>query len=812
METSPRSERVGERSMRRRCRRAVLTVGLLSVQAALGAALMPQRPACGQVRESAVPPELDTQFRDKIVPLLSRYCVGCHGGDRPKGDVNLVRFGSASDVLDDHKLWERVLDQVAGGVMPPPDQETQPSEEEVAELTGWVESALSTGLCEGPAEPGHVTLRRLNRAEYDNTIRDLVGVDFHPASDFPTDDVGYGFDNIGDVLTLSPLLLERYLTAAEQVAARAILTDRTDHGALREWVGRKLEGDGDRLGEEGRILPSAGEARGEAFEAAPGDYSIRVRAYGQQAGDEPARMALRIDGNEVHRFDVNAEEDEPAVYEHRVRLEGARHAIAAAFVNDFYDPTARRRSRRDRNLVVLKIEAQGPIVPGGAPLPDSHRRILFREPADAADVGQVRDCARAVLEAFSSRAYRRPASREEVERLLPPVEQAMGEDHNFARGIQAAMTAILVSPNFLFRVEADPPGTKAGEPRPLNDYELATRLSYFLWSSLPDEELFRLAGEGRLRDQAVLAEQVRRMLGDPKVNTGLVENFAMQWLQLRTLPAFVADKELFPGFDPALREAMLTETRLFFGAVVREDLTLDTFLDADFTFLNERLARHYGIAGIEGEEFRRVALPSDSPRGGLLTQASVLTATSNPTRTSPVKRGKWILEAILGTPPPPPPPNVPQLSEEKQAILSGSLRERLEKHRSDPACASCHDRMDTLGFGFENFDATGAWRDQDASFPIDPSGILPGGSRFTGPAELKRLLGEKRQDFARALTEKMLTYALGRGLEAADRCVIDEVASALEAHDHRFGALVTAIVKSVPFRMTQGQSSEGNAQ
>jgi mono/diheme cytochrome c family protein len=613
--------------------------------------------ALGWAAAQTEPPRQDTarepSFAQDIQPLLARYCTKCHGGDTPRADLSLEKYKDAEQVLRDRKVWEKVVKNVRSKEMPPANK-PQPTPAEAELLAGWVEAQLAKVDCTKERDPGRVTIRRLNRAEYNNTIRDLLGVDFQPAEDFPADDVGYGFDNIGDVLSLPPILLEKYLAAAETIIERVFAT-----------------------------------------------------------------------------------------------------------------PAARKR------LMICDVDA---------------------EPSKA-------DCARKIIEHFATRAYRRPVRPDEMERLLKLVELAEKNGDSFETGIQLAAQAVLVSPHFLFRIETDPPPNVATPVRTLNNYELATRLSYFLWSSMPDEELFNHARNGTLRENGNLEAQVKRMLKDPKARA-LVENFAGQWLQLRNLKTVTPDPGTYPAWDEKLRAAMQKETELFFAAILREDRSVLEFLDADFTFLNERLARHYGIDGVQGEQFRRVQL-TGKQRGGVLTQASVLTVTSNPTRTSPVKRGKYILENILGTPPPPPPPDVPELDEDKE--LTGSLRQRMEQHRAKPLCASCHQRMDPLGFGLENFDGLGAWRGKDGKFPIDASGVLPGGEKFNGPAELKAVLKEKKVDFCRCLTEKMLTYALGRGLEYYDKCVVDDIVAALAKNDYRFTALVLEIVKSEPFQKRRGR-------
>jgi hypothetical protein len=754
--------------------------------------------------EVGKPTPEEAAFRERVVPLLTKYCADCHGPEKPKAGVDLTRYTDLEAVARDRKTWDRVLDNVGSGLMPPSDH-PQPTDEESTFLTEWVEARVTKAECDGTPRPGRVTIRRLNRVEYDNTIRDLVGVDFHPAADFPTDDVGYGFDNIGDVLTLSPILLEKYLDAAEQIAARAILTDRTDRGQLKTWrAGELRRAGGERFGEEARILASQGEI-GVTFEVTnEGEYAFRVRAFGQQAGDEVVKMALRLDGAELGTLDVPAVEGMAETYEVRAPFAPGQHRLAVAFVNDFYDEHAADKEHSDRNLVIERLEVQGPFRDEPLPLPESHTRIIAREPAENS-APSWRDCARESLGRFATRAYRRPVQPSELDGLLGLVEMARQDGASFPEAMQLAVEAVLVSPHFLFRVELDRGDAGAGAALPLGDYELASRLSYALWSSLPDDELFELARQGKLRDPETLAAQARRLIRDPKAEA-LVENFAVQWLQLRNLDAINPNRRIFPGYDRRLKEDMLTETRRFFAGVMTEDRSILEFLDSDYTYLNARLAKHYGIEGVEGDEFRRVALQGDQ-RGGLLTQASVLTVTSNPRRTSPVKRGKWVLEQILGTPPPPPPPDVPELNESREAVKSASLRERLEQHRSDPGCATCHSRMDPLGFVFENYDALGAWREKDGSFLIDPSGSLPSGESFAGPKQFKGFLLDKKDQFTRSLTEKLLTYALGRGLDPDDACEVDRIAAEVAKDGYRFSRLVVEIVTSVPFRMREGREA-----
>ena len=736
----------------------------------------------GGLPASATPPDFDGSVR----PLLERYCVECHSGDDASGGAVLDTRRAEDANAADRALWVRVLRQLQGGVMPPADA-AQPAAEERALLERWIRENSLRPDCARGERPGRVTLRRLNRAEYDNTVRDLLGIDIHPAAEFPSDDVGYGFDSIGDVLSMPPVLLERALQAGERVARATIFSGDVEAAPQRTI--------------KGGVLPSQGEI-GDAFVfAGSGEYILRVLAWGDQAGDEPVKMALRIDGTDVEIFEVRATARKPRDYELRHRMEGGEHRVAAAFLNDYFNPEASDPRRRDRNLHVGSMTVIGPIGMLPDPLPEPHRRFFATtvDPQAERDVqlGQVRR----VLEPFVSRAYRRPATGEEIERLVNLFDAARDRGESIERAMQVTLTAVLVSPSFLFRIEKDPP---AGEVRDLDDFELATRLSYFLWSSMPDEELLAAAGRGEVHTPEQLVTQARRMLHDGKARA-LVDNFAGQWLQLRSLDTFAPDRTRFPAFDDDLRRSMRRETEEFFWRIVREDRGIGEFLDADWSILDERLARHYGIDGVSGDAFRTVAVDRGT-RGGLLGQASILAVTSNPTRTSPVKRGKWILENLFAAPPPPPPPNVPELKD-SGAQLTGTLRQRMEQHRVDPACANCHKLMDPLGFGLENYDAVGHWRDEDGGAPIDAAGEMPDGGRFSGPAELRGILRLRQEEFRRCLAEKLLTYALGRGLEWYDACAVERIASATAAGGDRFSVIVEEIVKSPAFRQREAPAS-----
>jgi hypothetical protein len=775
----------------------------------------------------AVPPKDHAAdgFAADVVPFLAKHCYACHGDAKPRADLSLQQYQNEQAAAEDPDTWEMVLDMIQTGQMPPKER-PQPTAAEAEGASRTIEAMLATLDCTGPRDAGRVTLHRLNRAEYNNTIRDLLSVDFKPAADFPEDDVGYGFDNIGDVLSLSPLLLEKYLTAAEAILDQAIVSTDPPQPAQNRLGSFRVSRGAGETGRGGTFLHSDGLISAQSY-FDEGDYTIRLEVYGQQAGDEPVRGALKV-GQPVFRgarpnvqagppnvqagppnaqgarpdfrafrptiptiqeFAVEtADRRAPAAIEAKVHLPAGTSTVAVGFLNPTHDLDAGEPDGTERRLYVRSIVMDGPYNAPPPQVPESHRRIMAHRP----DLSP-REAAREIIGRFATRAFRRPVQTEEVDRCLDLYDRAEAEGQRFEDRIRLALDRILVSPHFLFRVELDPAGARPGTVYPISEYELASRLSYFLWSSMPDEELFALAAQGRLRQD--LEAQVRRMLGDPK-SSAFVQNFAGQWLTIRKLDTVTPDPKQFPDFDADLRSAMSRETEMFFEAILREDRSILDFLDADFSFVNERLARHYGIAGVTGKEFRRVKLPAN--RGGILTQASILTLTSNPTRTSPVKRGKWVLDQILNTPPPPPPPDVPAFPEEKQ--LTGSLRQVMEMHRANTLCASCHQRMDPIGFAFENYDATGAWRDKDGPFAIDPSGVLPGGQSFRGPAELKVILKDKGDQFSRCLAEKLLTYALGRGLESYDRCAVDVILEALDANDHRFSTLLVEVIQSEPFQ------------
>jgi hypothetical protein len=751
---------------------------------------------CGVVTGSENNPERivrQQKLDDRILPFLKTHCAACHNAEAQEAGIAIDGLTNINQLLKERKTWERVYRMINAGAMPPADYEAQPTEDLRKEVAAIFYDELYDFDCTEIQHAGRSTLHRLNRAEYNNTIRDLFGISLTPADDFPQDDVGEGFDNIGDVLSVPPLLMEKYLDAAESVAAAVIDLRDFSKGITQVFNAEKLTSSigGTADGNGFHMLASTGALTATVSVPSDGKYKIRIHAMATQGGDEDARMALQINGETVQEFEVKGHK-KPAWFEHELTLTAGTHAIAGAFLNDYYQPDA-PEDRRDRNLAIHSIEVTGP-EGGGAPAwHETHRRFVTVRPSDTVT---VKEAATQVLRPILYRVFRRPVTEVEVNRFADLVNRNVTEfKETFDYGLYVALQAALVSPDFLFRKEGDPEGDAA--ERKLNEYEVASRMSYFLWSSMPDDELLQLADNKTLLDSAVIRAQIQRMLLDEKADA-LSRNFAAQWLNLRNLADVRPNRDVFPDFDSDLRSAMARETEMLFRTIVKEDRTIDDFLTADFTFLNERLAKHYGIEGVTGEEFVRVSLEG-SKRSGLLTQASILTLTSNPGRTSPVKRGKWIMENILGDVAPPPPPGVPPLEDAAKEMASLSLRERMEIHRKDPGCASCHSLMDPLGMGLENFDAIGRWRDKEGERDVDATGELPSGEKFSGPLELIGIIHGRQEKFHRAFAERLLTYALGRGLEYYDKCAVDQALVLLKQRENRFSALVEGIVTSDPF-------------
>lgn len=798
------------------------------------------RPVQSAARPTQQAPE-DPTFEKTVLPFLSANCYVCHNEKLKSGDLNLESYQTAASVAQDRGKWEQLAQRLSKGEMPPKGM-PRPDEAEIKVVTSWVEKELERADVSAAPDPGHVTARRLNRSEYNNTVRDLLGVDVRPADDFPQDDSGYGFDNIGDVLSISPVLVEKYLRAAENVARTALYGISPLKPTMSRYKspGRNIIQSNTPLYDydlTGLSLPNALHVT-HRFPA-DGQYTIRVYLGGTRpAGSEPMQVGLWIDGQQVQTRALEAEgiasfSDDRQDFggralEFRTKLTAGDHWMAASFLRMYEglprdyqgpNPAPLKEPNSPARVVELKkiaagrrepkvavndarissFEIGGPYDQAKGPAIESLKKIYT---CGHLDGHHHAGCARKIVTNLARRAYRRPPAPHEINQLVNLYSTARAAGDSFADGLSVAIQAMLVSPNFLFRIEKEQPAAHAGEAHLINQYELASRLSYFLWSSMPDDELLRCADKGILRRPDVLAAQMQRMLKDSK-SAALVENFGGQWLELRKLDSVKPDRQRFPEFEEYLRMSMRRETQMFFETVMREDRSILDFLDGKYTFLNERLAKFYKIQGVKGPEFRKVDLTATSHRSGILTQASILTVSSYATRTSPVLRGKWILENLLNTPPPPPPPDVPNLDAEHVGETV-SLRQQLEQHRQNTTCASCHARMDPLGFGFENYDAVGSWRTLDGKFPIDSSGSLPGGRKFNGPEELKAILKTDRDAFAKGLTEKLLTYALGRGLESYDKRTVKEIGAHLSEADYRFSHLILEIVKSMPFQMTRG--------
>ncbi|MGE4178736.1 MAG: DUF1592 domain-containing protein [Limisphaerales bacterium] len=825
-----------------------------------------------------------TRYATVVAPILKEFCHDCHGDGANKGGVTLDGFASEAALKADPELWLRALKNLRAGIMPPP-RKPQPSPEQRQRVEEWIKAEVFLADNANP-DPGRVTVRRLNRVEYRNTVRDLLGVDFDTEKAFPPDDSGHGFDTIGDVLTLPPILLEKYLAAAREIVTKAVpFTSRVP--AETVIPGRELL-PGPEVIESTNANRTVGSALALSYYekasatarhtvAKPGrfqvllDFTANERYVDNQFDYNKCQLAFRIDGREVYRRDHAREGGKAFHEEFEVDWETGAHDFALEVLPLTPDQT----QVRSLSLRISSITVRGPMDPAHWIQPAHYSRIFPKEPPDSPPARN--EFARTLLEPFASRAFRRPVGSDTVDRLVALAESTYSRDgKTFEEGIGQAMVAVLASPRFLFREEgtetpatalATGIGNGGGEVAKetgtrihpfIDEFALASRLSYFLWSSMPDAELFRLAGERMLR--ANLDAQVRRMLADSKAEE-LVRHFVGQWLQARDIETIQIDarqvlareatpdpdqdrrrqrfrelrdrpetsltpeekKELeairgtfFRRFGRApraeltgdLRRAMRRETEMVFAHVLREDRSLLELLDSDYTFLNERLARHYGLTNLNvtGDAMVRVQLPPDSPRGGVLTQGTVLAVTSNPTRTSPVKRGLFILDNLLGTPPPPPPPDIPPLEDAAKAMKEKtlSLRETLALHREQPLCSSCHNRMDPLGLALENFNAMGMWRDQEGGKPIDATGTLMSGESFSQIRELKRILVENHAgQFYHTLTEKLLTYALGRGLDFHDVPTVDHIVQRLEAAGGRPSVLISALIESAPFQKTR---------
>jgi hypothetical protein len=744
-----------------------------------------------------------TTFRD----VLDQYCFRCHSATTPRGGVNL-RDLDFDKLQDNGAVWEKVLSKMRAREMPPAGR-WKPDEATYDSLANFIEAGRDH-IAETSPNPGRPTLRRLNRAEYANSVRDLLAVDVDVAELLPADDMGYGFDNIGDVLSVSPVLLERYLTAAGKIARVAIGDTTTPPDFVIHEVPHGLQ-QTDRMSADMPLGSRGGASFSHVFPV-DGEYEIAVTLqrgrFDEAMGLERERkLDLRLDGKRLELFTIAAnpggggfglDNDPSAGLKARVEVAAGTRELMATFAKDTIvdegiPPRAREKAFFEG---VGQITVAGPFNVKGPGASPSRDKVFICHPDKAADEAA---CAEKILANLAHRAYRRPVAREDIAQLTALYAKGAAEG-GFEAGVRLALQKILVSPEFVFRVEYDPAGAKPGSVHNVSDVELATRLSFFLWSAPPDGELTAAAEKGTLRDPGVLEAQVRRMLKDAHA-VALVENFAGQWLYLRNIPRIQPDPQSFPAFDENLRRAMGEETELLLESELRDDRSVVDLLDTDYTFVNERLARHYGIPGVYGPEFRRVSI-TDPKRRGLLGQASILSVTSYPNRTAPTIRGKWVMEQLLGSPPPPPPANVPSLKEDA-STANMTMRERMEQHRANPSCAVCHRVMDPLGFSLENYDGLGRWRDTTGANAggIDSSGVLPDGTKFDGPQGLREVLLAKKDRFVAAFAERLTTYALGRGVEEYDQSALRKIVHDAARDDNRWSAVVLAIVKSAPFQM-----------
>ena len=823
-----------------------------------GAQVVAGRPAVAERRQG--PPASEARQTARPAPLsgapqralLERYCVTCHNERSRTGGLALDTL-DVSRVGEAPEVWERVVLKLRGGMMPPAGR-PRPGPAEYEGLRHWLEAELDRAAASGP-EPGRVPTHRLNRAEYANAVRDLLALEIDGAALLPADDVGHGFDNLAGTLALSPALMERYLSAARRISRLAVGDPTIGPGfTSKTYVVPINMAQNDRMSEDLPFGSRAGLAVRHRFPL-DGEYLITIRlqrsVYEYIVNlDESHDLDVRIDGQRVARFRVGGEapgrpapvsfsgtfvaaggrgypsqawddyrtgaDEDLAV---RVEVGAGTRVVGVSFAGRSWEhegvlqPPLREygatvtettdTSSRPEGPGVGSVAIDGPYGASGPGETASRARIFVCRPGVADDGDEA--CARTILARLARRAFRRPVGDHDLTPLLAFYRTGRAAG-GFEAGIRMAIERLLIDPEFLFRIERDPEGLAPGVPYRLADLELASRLSFFLWSSIPDDELLDVAAHGRLSEGPDLERQVRRMLADPRA-ASLVENFAGQWLALRSVEGLAPDPNLFPEFDENLRQALRRETDLFVESQLREDRSVVDLLRADYTFLNERLARHYGVPGVRGNHFRRVAVP-DERRAGLLGHGSVLAVTSYGNRTSPVLRAKWLLENVLGTPPSPPPPDIPPLPESGAAEGEPrTVRERLAQHRQSPACAICHAPMDPLGFALENFDALGGWRTLDAGLPIDASAVLADGTtHFDGPAGLRRVLLERSRQFVETVTEKLLTYALGRGIEHYDRPVVRAIARAAANEGYRWSSLILGIVESAPFRMRRTES------
>ena len=800
-------------------------------------------------------------FHKDVQPILQKYCSDCHFDGAKKGGIAFDEFKTDQAVLEDRDLWLHAFKNLRAGLMPPRKKE-QPAEEEKQRIEQWIKQAVFKTDPKNP-DPGRVTLRRLNRAEYRNTIHDLLGTDFDTTASFPPDDTGHGFDNISDVLTLSPMLLEKYVVAANSIIAKTVPM------ASKVMPETVIAGNQFRSGSKGQQRIDGGSLSyyepatvSNIFNAEfAGRYELAVSLKVNEKFVDgifdynKCFFIFCVDGKEMSRHEYSWEGGKPYYYNYEMDWAAGPHELSFVLL-----PLTTNEPARTLSMQITSVKIGGPMAVEHWVQPPGYTKFFPRKVPD--DAAGRRAYARELLDSFARRSFRRPPEENTLDRLVKLAESVYSQrDKTFEAGVAQGMVAVLSSPRFLFLEEHPETSPTPGAYPFIDEFSLASRLSYFLWSSMPDEELFQLAAAGNLRKN--LNAQVARMLKDKRASA-FVQDFVGQWLRTRdieTVPLearFVLARER--KFDPEavrnrkryrelsakpedqltldereemkkiretfgrfsrqplradmtgdLRHAMKMETEKYFDYLLREDRSLLELIDSDYTFLNERLAKHYGIPDVTGDEMRLVKLPADGPRGGILTQGSVLAVTSNPTRTSPVKRGLFILDSILGTPPPPPPPNIPQLEDAAKNLTNRppTLRETLALHRENPLCSSCHDRMDPIGLAFENFNAMGMWRDQEYGEPIDATGVLVTGETFKNVRDLKHILMTRHSaDFYTTVTEKLLTYALGRGLEYYDVETVDQIVARIKKADGRVSALLAGVVESAPFQKMRSDAGE----
>ncbi len=793
---------------------------LLGVSIAILSAVPGAVDAAGPQQDSA---DARSSTISSHAALLEQYCITCHTERlRSRGTVPLeLQTVDLATVPAEAELWEKVIRKLRTGSMPPSGR-PRPDSAAAEGFATWLETEIDRAAAAHP-NPGRTEpLHRLNRTEYQNAIRDLLALDIDAAELVPADDQSYGFDNIAGVLKVSPTLLERYMSAAREISRLAVgastMAPTGETFRIVSDLSQYQHRDGLPFGTRGGVSVPYNFPR-------DGEYDIKLELLDLFSGApirEPHQLELSVDGAQVTIFNLtprDPEQDQGVAYnsgpdalEVRVPIKAGPRVVTATFIKktdalaeSLREPFARPHGEGDYLLYqphLGTVTITGPFNVTGVDETPARRRIFVCQPSNPAAEAP---CARQILSTLARRAYRRPVDETDLDGLIGFYNEGR-DSGGFEAGIERALRALLVSPDFLFRVVSDPPGIAPGTPYRLSDLTLASRISFFLWSSIPDDELLEVAALGRLHDPAVVEGQVRRMLADPR-SEALAQNFAGQWLRLRNISGALPSDVIFPDFGESLREDFVRETELFFDSILREDRSVTELLTADYTFLNERLAKHYDITGVYGSDFRRVTL-IDANRRGLLGQGSILTVTSYPDRTSPVGRGKWVLENVLGTPPPPPPPNVPELEPDPDSGKVLAMRERMEQHRANPVCASCHRIMDPLGLALENFDAIGRWR---AHMPggsvIDASGAMPDGTAFDGPADLRGLLVRNPEQFATVVTEKLLTYALGRGVEYHDAPAVRQILRGAAPHEYGLASLVVGVVTSTPFQMRLARSA-----